>query len=152
MCGTQLHRSQLEKNRSSCLVPINLHLSMRLVVQKYGGTSVGTPERIGHVAQRILETQRQGCRVVAVVSAMAGDTDELLRLGHAVAPQPMKRELDILLSTGEPTAITRGPASRTSVQSRSTSCSRTITSLSWPVFRGRPRKEKQLRLAVVART
>ena len=77
---------------------------MRLVVQKYGGTSVGTPERICHVAQRILETQRQGCRVVAVVSAMAGVTDELLRLGHAVAPQPTKRELDILLSTGEQAA------------------------------------------------
>ena len=74
---------------------------MRLVVQKYGGTSVGTPERICHVAQRILETQRQGCRVVAVVSAMGGVTDELVRLGHAVAPQPTKRELDILLSTGE---------------------------------------------------
>src|SRR2546421_7499123 len=77
---------------------------MRLVVQKYGGTSVGTPERICHVAQRILETQRQGCRVVAVVSAMAGVTDELRRLGHAVAPQPTKRELDILLSTGEQAA------------------------------------------------
>src|SRR4051794_36403430 len=77
---------------------------MRLVVQKYGGTSVGTPERICHVAQRIVETQRQGCRVVAVVSAMAGVTDELLRLGHAVAPQPIKRELDILLSTGEQAA------------------------------------------------
>src|SRR5215216_2456650 len=74
---------------------------MRLVVQKYGGTSVGTPERICHVAQRILETQRQGCRIVAVVSAMAGVTDELLRLGHAAAPQPTKRELDILLATGE---------------------------------------------------
>src|SRR5438477_1597041 len=77
---------------------------MRLVVQKYGGTSVGTPERICHVAQRILETQRQGCRVVAVVSAMAGVTGELLRLGHAVAPQPTKREFDILLSTGEQAA------------------------------------------------
>src|SRR6478672_12742528 len=77
---------------------------MRLVVQKYGGTSVGTPERICHVAQRILETQRQGCRVVAVVSAMAGATDELLRLGHAVAPQPTNRELDNLLSTGEQAA------------------------------------------------
>src|SRR3954454_8239753 len=77
---------------------------MRLVVQKYGGTSVGTPERICSVAQRILETQRQGCRVVAVVSAMAGVTDDLVRLGHAVAPQPTKRELDILLSTGEQAA------------------------------------------------
>src|SRR6476660_6039687 len=77
---------------------------MRLVVQKYGGTSFGTPERICHVAQRILETQRQGCRVVAVVSAMAGVTDELVRLGHAVATQPTKRELDIVLSTGEQAA------------------------------------------------
>src|SRR4030095_6186056 len=77
---------------------------MRLVVQKYGGTSVGTPERIRDVAQRIIETQRQGCRVVAVVSAMAGVTDELLRLANAVAPQPTKRELDLLLSTGERSA------------------------------------------------
>src|ERR1051325_9308700 len=83
---------------------------MRLVVQKYGGTSVGSPERIRNVAQRILETQRQGCRVVAIVSAMAGATDELLRLGHAVAPQPTKRELDILLSTGE-----RGAAALTAM-------------------------------------
>src|ERR1041384_6634027 len=74
---------------------------MQLVVQKYGGTSVGTPERICHVAQRILDTQRQGCRVVAVVSAMAGVTDEFRQLGPAVAPQPMKRELDILLPTGK---------------------------------------------------
>src|SRR5262245_55412246 len=77
---------------------------MRLVVQKYGGTSVGTPERICHVAQRILNTQRQACMVVAVVSAMVGTTDELLRLGRAVAPQPTKRELDNLLSTGEQAA------------------------------------------------
>ena len=77
---------------------------MRLIVQKYGGTSVGTPERICHVAQRILETQRQGCRVVAVISAMAGVTDQLHRLSRAVAPQPTKRELDILLSTGEQAA------------------------------------------------
>src|SRR5215469_2266328 len=77
---------------------------MRLVVQKYGGTSVGTAERICHVAQRILETQRQGCRVVAVVSAMAGVTNELLRLAHAVSPQPTKRELDRLLATGEQVA------------------------------------------------
>src|SRR3989440_4239261 len=74
---------------------------MRLVVQKYGGTSVGTPERICHVAQRILETQRQGCQVVAGVSAMAGVTDEFLRLAHPVAPEPPKRELDNLLATGE---------------------------------------------------
>src|SRR5262249_47705770 len=74
---------------------------MRLVVQKYGGTSVGTPERICHVAQRILDTQRQGCRVVAVVSAVAGGADEVLRVWHAGAPPPKKRELDIFLFTGE---------------------------------------------------
>ena len=79
----------------------SLHLNMALVVQKYGGTSVGTPERIRSVAQRIIDTQRQGCRVVAVVSAMAGVTDELIKLAHAVSPQPTKRELDALLSTGE---------------------------------------------------
>src|SRR5437764_13697297 len=74
---------------------------MHLIVQKYGGTSVGTPERICNVARRILETQRKGCRVVAVISAMAGVTDRLLKLAKAVSPQPTERELDILLATGE---------------------------------------------------
>src|SRR6267143_609623 len=74
---------------------------MRLIVQKYGGTSVGTPERICNVASRILETQRKGCRVVAVISAMAGVTDQLLKLARAVSPNPTERELDILLATGE---------------------------------------------------
>ncbi len=74
---------------------------MRLIVQKYGGTSVGTPERICKVARRILETQRKGCRVVAVISAMAGVTDQLIKLAKAVSPHPTERELDILLATGE---------------------------------------------------
>jgi aspartate kinase len=74
---------------------------MRLIVQKYGGTSVATPERICNVARRIIETQREGCRVVAVISAMAGVTDELLKLAQAVSPHPTERELDILLATGE---------------------------------------------------
>src|SRR5437867_3906338 len=74
---------------------------MRLIVQKYGGTSLGTPERICNVARRILETQRKGCRVVAVISAMAGVTDKLLKLAKAVSPQPTERELAILLATGE---------------------------------------------------
>src|ERR671930_1943410 len=74
---------------------------MRLIIQKYGGTSVGTPERICKVAQRILETQRKGCRVVAVVSAMAGVTDQLIKLAKAVSPHPTERELDLLLATGE---------------------------------------------------
>jgi aspartate kinase len=78
---------------------------MRLVVQKYGGTSVANPERIRNVAQRLIETQREGCRVVAVISAMAGVTDDLLKLAHETSPQPVERELDILLATGEQAAI-----------------------------------------------
>src|SRR5256714_12749922 len=74
---------------------------MRLVVQKYGGTSVGTPERICNVARRLIETQRDGCQVVAVISAMAGVTDNLLKLAQEISPEPTKCELDNLLSTGE---------------------------------------------------
>jgi aspartate kinase len=74
---------------------------MRLVVQKYGGTSVGTPERIRNVARRLIETRREGSQVVAVISAMAGVTDELIKLAHEISPRPAERELDILLSTGE---------------------------------------------------
>lgn len=77
---------------------------MRLIVQKYGGTSVGNPERIRNVATRLVETQREGCRVVAVISAMAGETDQLLKLANEVAPNPTKRELDVLLATGESAA------------------------------------------------
>ena len=78
---------------------------MRLIVQKYGGTSVGTPERIRNVARRLVETQRKGCRVVAVVSAMAGGTDELVKLAREISPHPTERELDILLATGEHAAV-----------------------------------------------
>jgi aspartate kinase len=74
---------------------------MGLIVQKYGGTSVGTSERIRNVAQRVLQTQREGSRVVAVISAMAGVTDNLLKLASEMSPDPTKRELDLLLATGE---------------------------------------------------
>jgi aspartate kinase len=74
---------------------------MRLIVQKYGGTSVGTPERIRNVARRLIETQREGSQVVAVISAMAGVTDELVKLAHQISPRPTEREVDILLATGE---------------------------------------------------
>src|ERR1700693_923279 len=74
---------------------------MRLVVQKYGGTSVGSAERIRNVAQRIVQTQREGCRVVAVISAMAGVTDNLIKLAGEMSADPTKRELDVLLATGE---------------------------------------------------
>ena len=74
---------------------------MRLIVQKYGGTSVGTPERIRAVAQRLIDTQRDNCRVVAAISAMAGVTDNLIKLAQSVSPNPTQREMDILLATGE---------------------------------------------------
>ncbi len=78
---------------------------MRLIVQKYGGTSVGNPERIRKVAERLLETQRDNCRVVAVISAMAGVTDSLIKLARETSPQPSERELDMLLATGEQAAV-----------------------------------------------
>src|ERR1700719_2624597 len=77
---------------------------MRLIVQKYGGTSVGNAERIRNVAKRIVETQAEDCRVVAIISAMAGVTDELIKLAREMSPDPDKRELDVLLATGEHTA------------------------------------------------
>ena len=77
---------------------------MRLIVQKYGGTSVGSPERIRNVARKILETQKEGCRVVAVISAMAGVTDNLIRLASETSPRPAEREMDLLLATGEQAA------------------------------------------------
>ncbi len=74
---------------------------MGLVVQKYGGTSVGTAERIKSVAARIQRTRRTQNRVVAVVSAMGDTTDELIALAQQINPDPADRELDLLLSTGE---------------------------------------------------
>ena len=78
---------------------------MSLIVQKYGGTSVGNPERIKNVAQRVLETQQAGHQVVVVVSAMSGVTDSLIKLAHEVHPEPNEREMDVLLATGEQTTI-----------------------------------------------
>lgn len=78
---------------------------MAIIVQKYGGTSVGTPERISNVARRMMETARSGHQVIGVVSAMSGVTDNLLKLAGEVADHPTERELDVLLSTGEQTTI-----------------------------------------------
>jgi aspartate kinase len=76
----------------------------RLVVQKYGGTSVMTPEKIRAVAGKVVATKRQGQDVVVVVSAMGHATDGLLALAREVAGDPHRRELDLLLSTGELTS------------------------------------------------
>jgi len=78
---------------------------MPLIVQKYGGTSVGNPERILNVAKRLLETQRAGNSVVAIVSAMSGVTDSLIKLAKEVSSKPTEREMDVLLSTGEQTTM-----------------------------------------------
>ena len=72
-----------------------------LIVQKYGGTSVGSVERIKNVARRCLATQRQGHKVAVIVSAMSGETNRLLALAHEISPTPDMREMDSLASTGE---------------------------------------------------
>jgi aspartate kinase len=72
-----------------------------LVIQKYGGTSVGSPERIKAAAARIIETKKQGNDVVAIVSAMSGETDKLIGLAQEMTLSPDERELDLLLSSGE---------------------------------------------------
>lgn len=78
---------------------------MPLIVQKYGGTSVGSAERIQAVAAKVQHSRDAGHQVVVVVSAMSGETDRLLGLAHAIQVQPSPRELDVLLATGEQVTI-----------------------------------------------
>ena len=78
---------------------------MALIVQKYGGTSVGDVERIRNVVRRVLNTKNQGHEVVVVVSAMAGETDKLIRLAKQFTSDPDERETDVLISTGEQVSI-----------------------------------------------
>jgi aspartate kinase len=75
------------------------------VVQKFGGTSVGSLERIRAVAQRCLATQRRGNEVVVIVSAMAGETNRLLGLAREIAPEPDERECDVIAATGEQVTV-----------------------------------------------
>ena len=78
---------------------------MSLIVQKFGGTSVGSIERIAHVAAKVASARERGDDVVVVVSAMSGETDRLLGLARGVQERPDPRELDVLLSTGEQVTI-----------------------------------------------
>jgi aspartate kinase len=78
---------------------------MALIVQKYGGTSVGTVERITAVAERVTRWRDRGNQVVVVVSAMSGETDRLIGLARQIQERPVPRELDVLLSTGEQVTI-----------------------------------------------
>lgn len=78
---------------------------MALLIQKFGGTSVGDMDRIHHVAEKIIETKKQGHSVVVVSSAMNGETDRLIQLGKTICDYPNHREFDALVSTGEQVAI-----------------------------------------------
>ena len=78
---------------------------MALIVQKYGGTSVGDCERIEHVAGKVAAARAQGHDVVVAVSAMAGETDRLIRLANTLTSRPNPREMDVLLATGEQVSI-----------------------------------------------
>ena len=74
---------------------------MSLIVQKFGGTSVGSVERIGQVAEKVARFRQEGHDVVVVVSAMSGETNRLIALAHEVQERPVPREMDVLISTGE---------------------------------------------------
>src|ERR1017187_123451 len=76
-----------------------------LIVQKYGGTSVGNTERIKNVAARVAKYRAKGDKVVVVVSAMSGVTDNLIKLAKEIMSLPNEREMDVLLATGEQTTI-----------------------------------------------
>ncbi len=78
---------------------------MALIVQKFGGTSVGSIERIRHVASKVVGTRKAGHDLVVVVSAMAGETDRLIRLAKEMADKPDGREYDVMVSTGEQISV-----------------------------------------------
>ena len=74
---------------------------MSLIVQKFGGTSVGSVERIGQVADKVARFRAEGHDVIVVVSAMSGETNRLIELANEMQDRPVPRELDVLISTGE---------------------------------------------------
>ncbi len=78
---------------------------MAIIVQKYGGTSVGTIDKIRYVAQKVANRYKDGNRIAVVVSAMAGQTDRLIELANEMTPRPDPRELDVLVSTGEQISV-----------------------------------------------
>ncbi|MDD5730546.1 MAG: aspartate kinase [Candidatus Omnitrophica bacterium] len=77
----------------------------KLVVQKYGGSSVANPDRIKNVARRVVSYKKKGCDLVVVVSALGDTTDELIELAEKISNNPPKREMDMLLSTGEQISV-----------------------------------------------
>jgi aspartate kinase len=79
--------------------------SRPIIVQKYGGSSLATPDHIRRVARHVVERKSQGCELVVVVSAMGKTTDNFVKLAHELNPNPSRREMDMLLSTGEQISI-----------------------------------------------
>ncbi len=80
-------------------------MAHRLIVQKFGGSSVANPERIKRVAQRVVDAKRTGANIVVVVSALGDTTDELLQLASQITQDPAERELDMLMATGEQVSV-----------------------------------------------
>ena len=80
-------------------------MKRRLIVQKYGGSSVANPERIKNVAQRVVDYKKKGNDLVVVVSALGDTTDELIELAAKISDNPPEREMDMLLSTGEQISV-----------------------------------------------
>ena len=78
---------------------------MTVIVEKYGGTSVGSVERINHVADKLVKKHQAGERLVVVVSAMSGETNRLISLANEITDSPSAREMDVLVSTGEQVTI-----------------------------------------------
>lgn len=78
---------------------------MALIVQKYGGTSMGSIERIENVAEKCIAAQKAGNDLVVAVSAMSGETNRLIALAHDITPRPSPREMDVIMSTGEQVSI-----------------------------------------------
>ncbi len=78
---------------------------MALIVQKFGGTSVGSVERIEQVAEKVKKFRENGDQIVVVVSAMSGETNRLIGLAKQISDQPVPRELDVMVSTGEQVTI-----------------------------------------------
>lgn len=95
----------LYRNLSSLINHLERRETVALIVQKYGGTSVGNAEKIQNVAKRIMEEKDKGNDVIVVVSAMGKSTDQLVDLAKGISANPSKREMDMLLTTGEQITI-----------------------------------------------
>jgi aspartate kinase len=98
--GRQLKRRYVHRSLRSA-ISVSKMLNNPTIVQKYGGACLETPAKIHAVASSLADLRSRGYRVVAVVSAMGKATDELVRMAYQVSPHPNRRELDMLLTTGE---------------------------------------------------